>query len=153
VTGYFEGDLIRPLGLVTLYAAYAEGEVDQLLAVLPASEPFDDAKRQWPVGRKLEYAEMLVRKLKSETLAGLSASLREARELFLKRNELVHGKLFSGGRLVSNRVGVPEQRISPEELSTLAEKIFSCKEHLNVYRQRHLMPLLEERAAGKPNDA
>jgi hypothetical protein len=35
MVGAFEGDLIRPLGLVTLYAAYAEGEIDELLGALP----------------------------------------------------------------------------------------------------------------------
>jgi hypothetical protein len=27
----YEGDLVRPLGFVTLYSAYAEGELDELI--------------------------------------------------------------------------------------------------------------------------
>ena len=69
MTGSYEGDLIRPLGLVTLYAAYAEGEIDELLSALPSEKPFDALKREWPVGRKLSYALTLVRKLKSDQLA------------------------------------------------------------------------------------
>ena len=142
MSGAYEGDLIRPLGLVTLYAAYAEGELDELLDTLPGKELFDEKKRQWPVGRKLVYAQRLVRRLKSPSLAGLSAALTEARELFEKRNALVHGRIYAGGRLVSNRLDVPNQQVSPEELVDLAERIFSCKEHINVHRCRSLLPFL-----------
>ncbi len=41
----FEEDLNRPLGLVTLYCAYAEEELDDLLQVLSAVEPFGHRKR------------------------------------------------------------------------------------------------------------
>jgi hypothetical protein len=142
VSGAYEGDLIRPLGLITLYAAYAEGELDELLEALPAKEPFDDKRRQWPVGRKLVYAQRLVRALKSQTLAGLTVALAEARELFERRNALVHGRIYAGGRLVSNRRDVPVQSVSPEELVDLAERIFSCKEHINMHRCRSLLPFL-----------
>ena len=85
MTGAYDGDLIRPLGLVTLYAAYAEREIDELLRALPSETPFDVSKREWPVGRKLSYALKLVRKLKSNQLAGLTSALREAQTLFSKR--------------------------------------------------------------------
>lgn len=41
----FEGDLIRPLGLVTLYFAYAEYELDQLLKDLGGGEAHSDESR------------------------------------------------------------------------------------------------------------
>ena len=140
--GAFEGDLIRPLGLVTLYAAYAESEVDELLSVLPGLGPFDDVKRQWPVGRKLAYAQKLVRKLKASDLSGLQASLENAEALFKQRNELVHGRIFSGGRLVSNRTNAQVQHVSAADIVGLAERIYSCKEQLWMHRCRHLLPLL-----------
>lgn len=140
--GSFESDIIRPLGLVTLYAAYAEAEVDELLSVLPAPEPFDDTKRRWQVGRKLAYAQRLVRKLKANDLSGLQASLEDAKALFKERNELVHGRLFSGGRLVSNRTNAPVQHVSAEDIVGLAERLYSCKEQLWMHRCRHLLPLL-----------
>jgi hypothetical protein len=142
MVGAFEGDLVRPLGLVTLYAAYAEGEIDELLSVLPAPEPFDDSKRQWQVGRKLTYAQRLIRKLKASDLSGLQSTLEDAKALFRQRNELVHGRLFSGGRLVSNRTDVPVQQVSVEDIVGLAERIFSWKEQLWMHRCRHLLPLL-----------
>jgi hypothetical protein len=55
--GTFEGDLIRPLGLVTLYFGYAEFEVNALLAVMkevgllaevPAGVPFGQCEKGQP---------------------------------------------------------------------------------------------------------
>lgn len=140
--GAFEGDLVRPLGFVTLYAAYAEGELDELLSVLPAKEPYDNAKRQWTVGRKLGYAQRLVRDLRSLDLTDLHATLKEAKALFEQRNELVHGRLFAGGRLVSNRIDQSDRRVSQEDIVRLAEQIFSWKERLWLCRCRHVLPLL-----------
>jgi len=142
VTGIYEGDLIRPLGLVTLYAAYAEGEFDELLRVLPSETPFDGPKCQWPVGRKLIYALKLVRKLRSGQLAGLTSALQEAQALFSKRNVFVHSQIFSGGRVVPNRPDAIIPKVSAEDLTQLAEQIFACKEHIWMHRCRDLPPIL-----------
>ena len=147
----FEGDLVRPLGFVTLYSAYAEGELDDLIGSLPAVEAYDDNKRRWAIGKKLSYALKLVKKLRSPTLAELEALLKEAPGLFSRRNELVHGRLFSGGRLVSNRQSKPEQRISEAGIVRLAEDIFDWKERLWACRHRQLVPLLDSRK--EENDA
>jgi hypothetical protein len=142
VSELYEGDLIRPLGLVTLHFAYAEAELDLLLEALSSSEPYDDRKRQWPVGRKLNYAQRLIRRLQVDSLAGLIAVLRDARALFERRNALVHSSIFTGGRMVSNRQSVANQYVSGAELTQLAEQIFSWKEQLYAQRSRQLMPLL-----------
>jgi hypothetical protein len=128
MTGAFEGD--RPLGLVTLQAAHAEGEIDELLGLLPAPESFDDSKRRWQVGRKLQYAQKLVREMKAKDLSGLLAALKEGRSLFERRNELVHGRLFAGGRLVSNQLNVADRRISAEDIVALSEEMANWKERL-----------------------
>lgn len=151
MTESFEGDLIRPLGLVTLYAAYAEGEIDELLVTLPSETPFDGRKRQWPVGRKLNYALKLVRKLKSDQLAGLTSALKEAQTLFSRRNVLIHSQIFSGGRIVSNRTDAPIQKVSAEDLTQLAEQISACKEQIWMHRCRHLLPMLMPQ--GEQHDA
>jgi hypothetical protein len=140
----YEGDLIRPLGLVTLYFAYAGAELDTLLETLPSSEPYNDVKRQWPVGRKLNYAQKLIRDLHAENLGGLSATVKQARILFERRNALVHSSIFSSGRMISNRKSVPNQQVSPDELIQLAELIFTWKENIFMHRCRHLLPLLAD---------
>ena len=147
----YEGDLIRPLGLVTLYAAYAEGEIDELLSALPSETPFDASKREWPVGRKLRHALKLVRKLKSDQLAGLTSALKEAQTLFSKRNSFVHSQIFAGGRVVSNRPNVSIEKVAVDDLVHLAEQIFARKEQLWMHRSRYLLPML--RTSGGGDDA
>lgn len=141
--GAHEGDLVRPLGFVVLYAAYAEGELDDLIATLPADAPYDDRKRVWPLGAKVTYALELLARLESKELTDLRNILSEAPNLFSRRNELVHGRLFVGGRLVSNRHSQPESTISPGEIGQLADEIFNWKERLWDCRWRKLVPFLE----------
>lgn len=139
----FEGDLIRPLGLVTLYFAYAEYELDQLLEDLSPLQPYLDQERTWPAGSKLTRAQGLLRQLGgSSELSELQQALKETRSLFKRRNALVHSGIFAGGRLVSGRPGVPESRISVQELEDLSQAIFTCKERISVGRQRIVRPLL-----------
>ena len=138
----FEGDLVRPLGFVALYSAHAEGELDELIAVLPAVEPYDNSKREWMGGRKLSYALRLVGELQCPSLVDLQPVLKDAKGLFAQRNQLVHGRLFAGGRLVSSRIGKPDQCISGDEVVRLAEAIFNWKERLWLCRCRQLLPLL-----------
>ncbi|SRR6266480_5364810 len=138
----FDGDLIRPLGLVTLYFAYAEAELDELLDALSCHEPFDESERQWPVGRKLTHAQSLVEHLGAPELAGLATALGEARALIERRNSLVHSSIFAGGRVVATRRGVPERRVTPNQLTELAESIFSWKERMHMHRHRDLGPIL-----------
>jgi hypothetical protein len=137
----FEGDLIRPLGLVTLYFAYAEGELDELIGMLSVVEPYDDEKRQWSVGRKLGHTRKLLGELRLQEPLPVDTLLDEGRKLFERRNALVHGQLFAGGRLVSNR-GTPERRVTPGEITQLAEQIFAWKERICLYRQKILAPHL-----------
>jgi len=141
MTAAFEGDLVRPLGMVTLHAAYAEGEIDELIGVLPSSEPFDDLKRRWPVGQKLAYAQKLACALEASELSGLLTLLEEARNLFDQRNELIHGRLFSGGRLVSNQTNVSERQVSAQDILALADRMSNWKERLWMHRCRFLVPL------------
>lgn len=144
----YEGDMIRPLGIVTLYAGYAEGEIDMLLDVLSAVQPLETQMRRWPIGQKVGFALDSAAKLNHESLNELIAILKEANSLFAKRNELIHGRLYAGGRLESNNPGTPERKVTVEELNGLAEEIFNWKERLNVQRQRKLMPLLAVKANG-----
>jgi len=77
VIGAFEGDLIRPLGLVTLYFAYAEGEVDELLAVLNARQSCPMSTLNWTVGQKISRALLLIEELAAPNLNDLVERLKE----------------------------------------------------------------------------
>lgn len=153
MNGLYEGDLIRPLGLVTLYFAYAEAEIDMLIEALPSSDPYDDKKRKWNVGRKLAYAQKLTKQMHSESLNGLKAALSEARALYERRNIIIHSSIFAGGRMVSNRKSIPNQQISANDLNRLAELIWLFKEKISMYRSRHIAFLLANTENGKvPNE-
>ena len=140
----YEGDLIRPLGLVTLYFAYAEAELDELIETLLSRELYDDKKRRLPVGRKIHYAKKLIKALHADSLDVLTEKLNEALKLFERRNSIIHSCIFSGGRMVSNRKSVQNQLITGAELTQLAEDIFRCKDHINMLRWKFLAPLLDD---------
>lgn len=141
--GAYEGDLIRPLGLVTLYCAYAEGEVDELVAVLSVLDEQKRTTLRWQVGRKLSYANRLARRLTAPALEDLFGTIRTAQQLFKQRNELIHGRLFAGGKLIPPGGCKPTKTISSDELVAFAEAVWTCKEHLFVHRWRIVVPALE----------
>ena len=142
MSGTYEGDIIRPLGLVTLYSGYAELEIDSLLESLLGFGKLDDQVLRWPVGRKLVKAREIIDSLCSEKLNELRQKLDEAIALFDRRNALVHGAIFGGTSVVKSRVSGREQLVSPDALTSLAKEIFSVKEHINANRQRILEPIL-----------
>ena len=51
-----DGDIVRGLGFVALYAAYLEEQIDNLLEALVQVETYDSAKQRWPISRKIKHA-------------------------------------------------------------------------------------------------
>jgi hypothetical protein len=92
-------DAVHGLGLVTLYSAYAEEGLDNLLEFFSASkvEPFDDKKRQFPITRRLEHALKVIERLdRSEReVKDLSDALKNGHRLFERREELIHGRIYA----------------------------------------------------------
>jgi len=142
VSGTYEGDIVRPLGLVTLYSGYAELEIDSLLESLSVLKKSSETKHARTVGQKLTEAGRIIDGLSSEELAELRGKLDEAGVLFDKRNALVHNAIFSGASVVQSRASGREQAVTPDALMTLARQILSVKEHINANRQRILEPML-----------
>jgi hypothetical protein len=130
-----DGDIIRGLGFVTLYSAYAEEQADNLLERLSQIDAFDDQKRKWPISQKLRHALELIERLRSAELADLKKVLRDGWALFDRRNEVVHGRIYPGRRkspdtLKSGRPNVPEREIKPEELYELANEFVNYQSAL-----------------------
>ena len=138
----FEGDIIRPLGLVTLYSGYAELEIDALLDSLARVAKLSDKALNWPVGQKIAKARDIVNGINAEALSELVKKLDEATILFDRRNALVHGAIFGSIEVVVSRATGREQPVSPDALTSLANEIFTVKEHINANRQRVLEPIL-----------
>jgi hypothetical protein len=138
----YEGDLIRPLGLVTLYFGYAEYEIDSFLQRLSDAGRIPSTWSQRPIGQKLSLITEALEKSQPEIQAALKVLLVEAHSLLEQRNTLIHGCILNGGRITSGRAGIDEKRTSVEELNALAENIFNWKERLWVFRWKRVEPLL-----------
>jgi hypothetical protein len=139
----FEGDLIRPLGLVTLYFGYAEFEVDALLDALIGVGQAVDKPRNASLGYKLAVVREVLSRQKIAEAGQLIAIVDEVRPLMELRNTLVHSSIVAGGCVRPSDRARPDIIITPEQLTQLAEAIFTWKERLSVARQLQLLPALQ----------
>jgi hypothetical protein len=128
-----DGDTVRALGFVTMYAAWVEEDVDDLLRLLEPVEPFNEKKQRWQISRKLRHAAKLVRLLKSDELDGLPDALEDAIEIFERRNDFVHGRIYAGfdriDYIKGGRPNAPTKPITSMELYTLANEIWDYRGH------------------------
>lgn len=138
----YEGDLIRPLGLVTLNFGYAEYEIDSFLQRLSDAGRILETWHSKPIGQKLAHMSNALRVSSAEVQSALATLLAEVDGLLEQRNVLIHGCLLAGGRITSGRSGVEEKRTSVAELNSLAEGIFAWKERLWIFRWKLVEPLL-----------
>ena len=143
--GAFEGDLIRPLGLVTLNFGYAEAEVDALLAALNGLDPIGNAPRNATLGQKLAAVRELLNGLQIVEAGELISIIDTASRLVERRNVLVHSCILARGRVVPSDKAKGELTVTPQQLGGLAEAIFTWKEELSAARQLRLIPALTRR--------
>ena len=119
-----DDDIVRGLGFVTLYSAYLEEQIDNLLFMLNAAEEFKDDEQRWPVSRKIKKAKSIARKFDFEGRDDLIANLEACKELFKKRNEVIHGRIYANfdrpDTLKSGRPNTPDRVVEPAELYELA---------------------------------
>ena len=146
MSGAFEGDLVRPLGLVTLYFGYAEFEVDSLLNVLTGGRQAFDAPSNVPLGQKLATLREELTQLRLPEADQLISIIDHARPLIERRNLLVHSCILAEGRVVPSDRSLSELTVTPEQLTDLAESIFTWKERLSATRQLSLVPALQTRS-------
>jgi hypothetical protein len=139
----FEGDLIRPLGLVTLYFGYAEFEVDALLDALIAVRLAVDVSRNASLGQKLAVLREVLSRRTLPEAGELIEIVDEGRPLIELRNTLVHSSIVAGGRVRPSDKARSDMRVTPEQLTQLADAIFTWKERLSATRQLRLMPALQ----------
>ena len=132
-----DGDLIRGLGFVALYAAYLEEAVDECLEVVLAQDAErDEGLYRRPTSQKIEYIHKQLRELEplSEELERFLQVLPEICELLEKRNFVIHGRVYAvpnvGDVRLSGRRGVPEQPANSAELYALANDLFSARNPL-----------------------
>lgn len=129
-----DGDVVRGLGFVALYAAYLEEQVDNLLFMLQPLEPFPENEQRWPTSRKIEKAKRLVAYLVFEYRDALLHDLDASRQLLEWRNEVIHGRIYANfdrpDTLKSGRPNVPDRVVEAAELYELANNLTDARSAL-----------------------
>jgi len=131
-----DNDNIRGLGLVTLYSAYLEEQIDDLLFMLDTVVKFNDEEQRWQVSRKIKKAKSIASKFDFESRDDLILNLDASKELFEERNKVVHGRIYANfGRpdtLKSGRPNTPDRDINSSELYELANAFLGMR--AEIYR-------------------
>ena len=131
-----DDDVVRGLGFVTLYAAYLEEQVDDLLFMLQSIESFTESEQRWPTSQKIKKAKRLVLELVFEYRDALLAGLDESKRLLDWRNEVIHGRIYANfdrpNTLKSGRSNTPDRVVKPDELYDLADNLAEAR--LALYR-------------------
>jgi hypothetical protein len=121
-----DGDIIRGLGFVTLYSAYLEEQIDNLLLTLNQIIKVSGTELNWQVSRKIKYIKKALKLLEFESRDDLIKNLNLCKEIFEDRNEFIHGRIYSNfGKsmeLKSARYPNPNREITSEELYKLANE-------------------------------
>jgi hypothetical protein len=135
-----DGDFIRGLGYVTMYSAWTEDDVDELLYQLDSIESFDKKKQILPISQKLKHAAKLVGKLDCVELNELPDNLEKGIGLFNTRNLLIHGKIsYAIENLYVVKPGRPK-----EPSKTVASKdVYDLANEFCSYRVLILDPMYE----------
>jgi len=144
--GSFEGDLVRPLGLVSLYFGYAEAEVNLLLTMLQDSGVTIDIPSGAPLGQRLTEFASVVKGMAGSGAAEVLGLLEQSKPLIDRRNALMHASILAKGRVVPNDRAKSEFEVTPDQLEALAEQVFNWKERLNAAVQKRLLPELRRKA-------
>jgi hypothetical protein len=140
--GAFEGDLIRPLGLVTLCFGYAEFEVNALLEALKEAGLPVEVRTSAPLGQKISAGHRALADIQFEGAKQIVETLEAGMPLITLRNSLVHSSILAKGRVKMNDGSKREFSVTPQKLTDLAEQIFAWKEQLSSSFQRQLLPVL-----------
>ena len=129
-----DGDIVRGLGFVALYAGYLEEQVDNLLLMLQPIESFPEEAQRWQISRKLDQAKKLIGQLTFEYRETLLKDLSASKQLFNWRNEVIHGRIYGAfdraDTLKSGRPHVPERAIDAAELYELANNLDEARSAL-----------------------
>jgi hypothetical protein len=126
-----DGDVVRGLGIVALYAAYLEEQVDNLLFMLQPMEAFPEGEQRWPTSRKIEKAKRLVGGLVFDYRDALLADLDASKRLLEWRNEVIHGRIYANfdrpDTLKSGRPNIPDRVVDSAELYELANNLAEAR--------------------------
>jgi hypothetical protein len=133
-----DGDLVRGIGYVTLYAGYLEESIEHAFVAVAAIEKDTRAEMQrWPISRKLDYIERAIgnwTSLPNELLRFLK-SICGVKELLEERNLYIHGRVYAdplnGDVLKPSRQNQTEILARSSDLYHLANRLFAARDPFN----------------------
>jgi hypothetical protein len=121
-----DGVIIRGLGFVSLYSAYLEEEIDNLLTMLHPIEEYGEDKQRWFISRKIKHVKKIINRINFEGRDDLIQNLDICKKLFEDRNKIVHGRIYANfdrpDSLKSGRANIPDRNIDSGELYQLANE-------------------------------
>lgn len=134
-----DGDIVRGLGFVTLYAAYMEEAVEAGRMVLAGRDPEPPKGiERWPISAQVKYMQDRVASHAPlpDELSRYPDLLDHVSGLLERRNEVVHGRIYAGmqgdgDELRPSRPGGSAKTIASAELYDLASKLFETLSPLN----------------------
>ena len=142
-----DGDLIRPLGLVTLYFGYLEAEVNALVSRLRDAGVPIEVSESSSLGLRLIEVGEAVQGLADPAADEVLALIGQSKILIDQRNALVHASVLARGRVLPNKANSPEFQVNPTELTALANQAFDWKEQLSAAVQLRLLPALRQKGS------
>lgn len=129
-----DGDLIKGLGFVCLYAAYLEESIDDVFELLVTRDgEFNEKVFRWQVSRKLDYIERTLISWGEipDELGQFKQALRPIGQLLEDRNLAVHGRIYAtpgaADVLKPARKGMAERPAVSSELYQLANDLFDAR--------------------------
>ncbi|OZY84378.1 hypothetical protein CBP51_14295 [Cellvibrio mixtus] len=129
-----DNDVIRAVGYVTIQASHLEGVIEEIAEWLGAAVQRPQHHETARISEKIKWCKSAIRQLNSAELTNLVRSLDKAENLFIKRNELVHGRIYFDDELpeilVPTKAGKREKYIAAPELYDLAESIYNL--HIRI---------------------
>ena len=129
-----DGDLIRGLGYVALYAAYLEEAIEEVFSVVNSVNGVHDPKMdRWQISRKLDHISQSMGGWAgmADELTRFLACIDPLRALLERRNLVIHARIYAdpktGDVLKPARAGYPEVPAVSADLYDLAKELFEAR--------------------------
>jgi hypothetical protein len=124
-----DGDLVRGVGFVAIYAAYLEETIDSLLQALAPLGSIDDFRKA-QASTKIREIKKRLQTLDPRLFEALSADIESCASLLEARHEIIHGRIYaqtSGpDMLLPGRADRSKRPVTSMELYELANHLSTC---------------------------
>lgn len=129
-----DGDLIRGLGYVALYAAYLEEAIEEVFSAVNSVNGIHDPKMdRWQISRKLDHISQSMGGWAgmADELTRFLACIDPLKALLERRNLVIHARIYAdpktGDVLKPARAGYPEVPAVSADLYDLANELFQAR--------------------------